>query len=57
MNLQKTPIAIPNDPWGRAYVYRAPGQQGGEFELFSSGEDADIGLAQSQSGQEVSLNK
>ena len=58
--------AVPNDPWGRAYVYRVPGQQGGEFELFSygrdgkaggSGEDADIGLAQPQSGQEVSLNK
>jgi general secretion pathway protein G len=52
--------AVPNDPWGRPYVYRIPGQKG-EFELFSygrdgkaggSGEDADIGLA-----QEVSLNK
>lgn len=44
--------AVPNDPWGRPYVYRAPGQ-GGEFELISygrdgkaggSGEDADISL-------------
>ena len=44
--------AVPNDPWGHAYVYRAPGQKG-EFELFSygrdgkpggSGEDADIGV-------------
>ena len=52
--------AVPNDPWGRPYVYRAPGQKG-DFELFSYGrdgksggvgEDADIGLA-----QEVSLNK
>ena len=52
--------ALPSDPWGRPYVYRAPGQKG-EFELFSygrdgkaggAGEDADIGLA-----QEVSLNK
>lgn len=52
--------AVPNDPWGRAYVYRVPGQRD-EFEVFSygrdgkaggSGEDADIGLA-----QEVSLNK
>jgi general secretion pathway protein G len=53
--------AVPNDPWGRPYVYRVPGQRGGEFEVFSfgrdgrsggSGEDADVGLV-----QEVSLNK
>jgi len=52
--------AVPNDPWGRPYVYRVPGQRG-EYEVFSygrdgkaggAGEDADIGLA-----QEVSLNK
>jgi general secretion pathway protein G len=45
--------AVPTDPWGRAYVYRTPGQKG-EFDLFSlgrdgkpggTGEDADIGLA------------
>ena len=44
--------AVPNDPWGRAYVYRAPGQKG-EFDLMSygrdgksggSGEDADISI-------------
>jgi general secretion pathway protein G len=44
--------AVPNDPWGRPYVYRAPGENR-EFELLSygrdgkpggSGEDADIGL-------------
>lgn len=44
--------AVPNDPWGRPYVYRVPGQ-GTEFELFSygrdgkaggTGEDADIAL-------------
>jgi len=43
--------AVPNDPWGRPYVYRAPGQKG-EFDLLSygrdgkaggAGEDADIG--------------
>lgn len=43
--------AVPNDPWDRPYVYRTPGQNGGEFELFSygrdgkpggTGEDADI---------------
>jgi general secretion pathway protein G len=57
--------ALPNDPWGRAYVYRVPGEKGGEFEIFSlgrdgkaggTGEDADIGLGQ-QTGQEVSLSK
>jgi general secretion pathway protein G len=45
--------AVPNDPWGRAYVYRVPGSKG-EFDLYSlgkdgkpggTGEDADIGLA------------
>jgi general secretion pathway protein G len=44
--------AVPNDPWGRAYVYRTPGAKG-EFDLYSlgkdgkpggTGEDADIGL-------------
>ena len=44
--------SVPNDPWGRPYVYRTPGQKG-EFELFSygrdgkpggSGDDADIGI-------------
>ena len=43
--------AVPNDPWGRPYVYRTPGQKG-EFDLLSygrdgkpggSGEDGDIG--------------
>ncbi len=43
--------AVPNDPWGRPYIYRVPGQKG-EFDLISygrdgkpggSGEDADIG--------------
>jgi general secretion pathway protein G len=44
--------AVPNDPWGRPYVYRTPGQKS-EFELFSygrdgkpggTGDDADIGV-------------
>ncbi len=52
--------ALPNDPWGRPYAYRVPGQRG-EYEVFSygrdgksggTGEDADIGLV-----TEVSLNK
>jgi general secretion pathway protein G len=45
--------AVPNDPWGHAYVYRMPGEKS-EFDLYSlgrdgkpggSGEDADIGLS------------
>jgi general secretion pathway protein G len=45
--------AVPNDPWGHAYVYRTDAK--GDFELFSygrdgkaggTGEDADIGLTQ-----------
>ena len=44
--------AVPNDPWGRPYVYRTPGQKG-EFEVISygrdgkaggTGDDADIGI-------------
>ena len=44
--------AVPTDPWGRAYVYRVPGEKA-EFQLLSygrdgkpggSGEDADIGV-------------
>lgn len=46
--------AVPSDPWGRAYVYRVPGEKA-EFELVSfgrdgkpggTGEDADIGVGQ-----------
>jgi general secretion pathway protein G len=53
--------ALPNDPWGRPYLYRVPGQRG-EYEILSYGrdgkaggvgEDADIGVA----GQEVSLSR
>jgi len=44
--------AVPNDPWGRPYVYRVPGSKA-EYDLYSlgrdgkpggSGEDADIGI-------------
>ena len=57
--LRKT---LPNDPWGRPYVYRVPGQRG-EYDVFSlgrdgkpggTGEDADIGLS---TASEVSLVK
>jgi general secretion pathway protein G len=30
--------AVPNDPWGRPYVYRSPGQSG-DFEIHSLGKD------------------
>jgi general secretion pathway protein G len=52
---------LPNDPWGRPYMYRVPGLRG-EYDLFSygrdgkaggSGEDADIGLV----GHQVSLSR
>lgn len=43
--------AIPKDPWGQPYLYRAPGQKG-DFDILShgrdgkpggTGEDADVG--------------
>src|SRR3954465_3284148 len=34
--------AVPNDPWGRPYVYRTPGQKN-EFELVSYGRDGKPG--------------
>jgi general secretion pathway protein G len=34
--------AVPPDPWGRAYVYRAPGQ-GGDFDLLSTAKDGQPG--------------
>jgi general secretion pathway protein G len=33
---------VPHDPWGRAYVYRHPGQRA-EFDLFSYGRDGKPG--------------
>ena len=30
--------AVPNDPWGRPYIYRSPGQAG-DFEIHSLGKD------------------
>lgn len=34
--------AVPPDPWGRAYVYRQPGEHG-EYDLFSYGKDGEPG--------------
>jgi general secretion pathway protein G len=33
---------VPNDPWGRPYVYRVPGSKG-EFDLYSLGKDGKPG--------------
>ncbi len=34
--------AVPLDPWGRTYVYKAPGS-GGEYEIVSYGKDGQPG--------------
>ncbi|WP_153118083.1 type II secretion system major pseudopilin GspG [Rhodocyclus tenuis] len=31
--------AVPSDPWGNAYTYRSPAQDGGDFDLLSYGRD------------------
>ncbi len=35
---------VPQDPWGKPYQYRAPGQHG-EYDLFSLGKDGQVGGA------------
>lgn len=35
---------VPADPWGRAYIYRSPGQTG-DFDLLSYGKDGQAGGA------------
>jgi general secretion pathway protein G len=37
--------AVPQDPWGRPYVYRSPGEKGGDFTLLSYGRDGKPGGA------------
>lgn len=34
--------AVPNDPWGHSYQYRAPGEHG-EYDLWSFGRDGQAG--------------
>jgi general secretion pathway protein G len=34
---------IPPDPWGNAYVYRCPGANGKDYDLFSMGPDGKEG--------------
>lgn len=31
--------AVPNDPWGRAYLYQAPGVNGRDYDILSYGKD------------------
>jgi general secretion pathway protein G len=35
--------ALPPDPWGHAYVYRQPGNDGHDYELSSLGKDGKPG--------------
>jgi general secretion pathway protein G len=34
---------IPPDPWGNAYLYRIPGANGAEYDLYSFGNDGKAG--------------
>jgi len=36
---------IPPDPWGNAYLYRIPGANGAEYDLYSFGNDGKAGGA------------
>lgn len=35
--------AVPSDPWGVAYLYKVPGEQGRDYDLSSLGSDGRIG--------------
>ena len=37
------PADVPNDPWGRAYVYKYPGEHGDEPDILSYGADGTPG--------------
>lgn len=39
-NLKK---ALPNDPWERPYLYRSPGENAREYDIFSLGADGQLG--------------
>ena len=43
---------VPLDPWGNAYVYRQPGDNGHDFELSSLGRDGRVG----GTGQDADLS-
>ena len=36
---------VPLDPWGKAYVYKVPGEKGADFDLVSFGKDGKPGGA------------
>jgi general secretion pathway protein G len=36
---------VPVDPWQHPYIYRAPGSNGNDFDLFSAGPDGQEGTA------------
>jgi general secretion pathway protein G len=36
---------VPQDPWGHAYIYRCPGSNNKDFDLFSAGPDGREGSA------------
>lgn len=35
--------SVPNDPWGRPYIYRQPGSHDADFDLFTLGKDGKPG--------------
>ena len=37
------PKAIPMDPWGKAYIYTVPGQNGNPYGIMSYGLDGKVG--------------
>lgn len=37
---------VPADPWGKAYIYKMPGDQGREYEISSGGADGNTGGTQ-----------
>jgi general secretion pathway protein G len=43
---------VPLDPWGKAYRYRSPGEQGRDFDLVSYGKDGQPG----GSGEDADLS-
>ncbi len=42
-NYLKNQSSIPLDPWGHPYVYKSPGSDGREYEVFSAGPDGQPG--------------
>jgi general secretion pathway protein G len=34
---------VPNDPWDRPYIYKYPGEHGGDYDLYSLGKDGQQG--------------